>query len=54
MQQLTEMRVGSSKTYTVDGFKIVLNALEQMPRLTTLVMQLPLVKQLHVNRGAEL
>jgi hypothetical protein len=52
MQQLTEICLGSAaekvegsnNAYNIEGFKTVLNALEQMPKLTTLVMQLPHVK----------
>jgi hypothetical protein len=61
MRQLTEVRLSNAigriedtnNTYTVDGFKTVLNALEQMPKLTTLVMQLPHVKELDIGRGWE-
>jgi hypothetical protein len=32
---------GYSNAYTINGFTTVLNALEYMPKLTILVMQLP-------------
>jgi CheY-like chemotaxis protein len=56
MQQLTELRLGSatekadgnSNTFTVDGFRAVLNKLETMPQLTVLDMQLPHVKKFNV------
>jgi hypothetical protein len=59
IQQLTEIHLGnatekfegSSNIYTVDGFYTVFNALEQIPKLKTLVMQLPHVKELHISRG---
>jgi hypothetical protein len=57
MQQLTELRLGSatekadgdSNTFTVDGFRAVLNKLKTMPQLTVLDMQLPHVKEFSVN-----
>jgi hypothetical protein len=57
MQQLIELRLGSatekadgkSNDYTINGFQTVLYTLDQMPRLATLVMQLPHVKILNIN-----
>jgi hypothetical protein len=59
MQQLTELHLGNAEEevngsiniYSVDGFITVLNALEQIPKLTTLVMQLPHIIKLNINRG---
>jgi hypothetical protein len=60
MRQLTELHFGtaekidsSSNVYTVDSFKAVLNTLEQMPKLTILVMHLQHVKDLRIGRGWE-
>jgi hypothetical protein len=57
MKQLTalclgtsaEKTDGNSNTFTADGFKNVLRALDTMPKLTALDMQLPHVKQLYIN-----
>jgi hypothetical protein len=58
MQQLSELHLDNAtenagdgnNIYTVDGFITVLNSLEKMPKLTTLVMQLPHVKELKISR----
>jgi hypothetical protein len=57
MQQLTELHLsstaekddGSSNVYTIEGFTTVLNSLEKIPKLTTLIMQLPHVKELKIS-----
>jgi hypothetical protein len=61
MWRLSELYLGSSvekpnglsNTYTVESFETVLNALEEMAMLTILVMQMPHVKELCINRGSE-
>jgi hypothetical protein len=40
---------GDSNTFTVNGFTAVLKALETMPQLTVLDMQLPLVMEFEVD-----
>jgi hypothetical protein len=41
---------GDNNIFTVGGFKVVLKALKTMPKLTTLDMQLPDVKELDITK----